>query len=586
MKCWIIIASWYILLAVRMKTAFNWPRYQKLSGIAVNFYYNSKQCLHKIVDTVGRKIIIEQDNCNRITRVDAEHKGQKRNLIEYAYNDNGDLSSITDANGQTTSIRYQNHLMVEKTDRNGQTFYWRYDTNQTGARCVHTYGDGGILEGQIEYKEGYNIVTNSFGEKRIYYYDENNLCIQETDAFGNSIFHEYTDFLELYRDIDEEGNITGYSYNDRGNVIAVQQPDGSVKKFLYDESDKLTMVTGAEGNSTVYVYNQSELQAVINPDNSLTTYKYNDIGLIQSVTNSNDQKTSYCYDDDFNLSKLILPDGADAVWLYDAWGRCLKTINPAKQWQEFKYDLLDRVTRIRKLDGNVVHLTYNAYRNVVHAKDADHDVRFEYTGLGRLKAREENGRRVQFNYDTEERLISLINAHHEVYSFKYDGGGKGSEEIGFDGIKRRYARNKVGKITKVYLPGNKYAEYEYDVAGRLTRAEYSDGDWEVYSYDKNGQVVEALNAYNNVIIERDAKGRVLKDQQNEHYVTSKYNALGKRIEVCSSLGASIKIERDDEGYVGGIRASHGEEIKWEAQLSTILWVSKMKEYYRRNHFRS
>jgi RHS repeat-associated protein len=537
-----------------------------LSGISIKFYYNKKYCLEKIVDTAGREILIELDEFNRVVKVEAEHRGSRRKYIEYAYNEAGDLIAIIDAYGKTTIICYQDHLMIKKTDRNGQTFYWEYDGNSTGARCIHTFGDGGVLSGKIEYKEGYNIVTNSLGEERIYYYDENNLCIQETDQFGNSIFHEYTDFLELYRDIDEEGNITGYSYDDRGNVIAVQKPDASVRKFLYDESGKLTMITDAEGNSTVYVYKRSELQAVISPDSSVTTYKYNDVGLIQSVTNSNDQKTSYCYDDDLNLSKIILPDGADAVWLYDAWGRCLKTINPAKQLQEFKYDLLDRVTRIRKLDGNVVYLTYNAYRNVVHAKDADHDVRFEYTALGQLKARAENGRRVQFNYDTEERLISLINAHKEVYSFKYDSAGKIVEEIGFDGIIRKYVRNKVGKITKAYLPGNKFAQYEYDVTGRLTRAEYSDGDWEVYSYDKNGQVVEAINAYANVIIERDAKGRVLKDQQNEHYVTSKYNVLGKRIEVCSSLGASIKIERDDEGYVGGIRASLGEEIEWEAQL--------------------
>ena len=80
-------------------------------------------------------------------------------MVEYGYNEAGDLIAITDAKEQTTSIVYQNHLMVEKTDRNGQTFYWEYDGLKTGARCVHTWGDGGILEGRIEYHKGFNVVT-------------------------------------------------------------------------------------------------------------------------------------------------------------------------------------------------------------------------------------------------------------------------------------------------------------------------------------------------------------------------------------------------------------------------------------------
>jgi RHS repeat-associated protein len=537
-----------------------------LSGLAVKFYYDGKYCLQKILDTAGREILMELDDSNRITKVTARHNGLHRTLIEYGYNEAGDLSAITDANGQTTSIRYQNHLMVEKTDRNGQTFYWKYDGFSTGAKCIHTYGDGGILEGRIEYKKGFNIVTNSLGETTTYYYDENGLCIQETDSLGNSIFHQYTDFGEFYRDIDEEGSITGYVYDDRGNMTAMQKPDGSVIHYMYDEAGKLQMLTNAEGNSTVYVYKNNVLKAVVGANSSVTSYEYDNAGLIKTIRNNNGQETQLQYDADYNLIKMTFPDGVEASWEYDAWGRCITATNPDNQSQRFRYDLLDRVTHIKKYDGNQVQLRYNAYGDVVYAEDAHHRVNYEYTPLGSLKVREENGTKILFNYNTEERLVSLLNEHGEVYRFRYDERGKIIQETGFDGLTRHYDRDRAGKVIKVARPGKKFTEYEYDLAGRLTRAEHSDGSWEIYSYNRNGHLIEAENENSTVVIQRDSAGRVIKEEQDGYTIERKYNNLGKRIAVTSSLGTSIKIERNDAGLVSSMQATNKEGMNWEAQF--------------------
>jgi RHS repeat-associated protein len=536
------------------------------SGFSIKFYYNANNKLNRIIDTAGRQIFLELDDFDRIIKVTAQHKGFTRTMIEYGYNEAGDLNAITDAKGQTTSIIYQNHLMVEKTDRNGQTFYWKYDGLKAGARCVHTYGDGGLLEGHIEYHKGYNVVTNSLGEQKIYYYDENDLCIQETDALGNSVFHQYTDFMEPYRDIDEEGNITGYVYDKLGNLISIQKPDGSVENYLYDDTGKLKMKTDAESKSTVFVYEKNLLKAVVNADSAVTAYEYTNSGLIKTVSNNNGQQTFLQYDDDNNLAKMILPDNTEAAWEYDVWGRCVKTINPINQSQDFSYDTLNRVIRIKKYDGNKVQLQYNAYEEVVYAEDAHHQVKFEYTPLGSLKTREENGTKIQFNYNTEERLVSLLNEHNEVYRFKYDAKGRIVREIGFDGILRDYIRDRAGKVIRVNRPGQRFTEYEYDFTGRLTRAEYSDGSWEVYGYNKNGQLIEATNENCSIIIERDALGRVIKDNQEEYFVESKYDKLGRRVEVKSSLGASIKLEHNKAGFVSSVIANNNAGANWEAQF--------------------
>lgn len=548
------------------RNAYKLSTISNAAGLSLKFYYNADYILNKIIDTAGREILLELDNFNRITKVTAQHKGFKRTMVEYGYNEVGDLIAITDAKEQTTSIVYQNHLMVEKTDRNGQTFYWKYDGLKTGAKCVHTWGDGGILEGRIEYRKGFNVVTNSLGEQKTYYYDENDLCVQETDALGNSVFHQYTEYMEPYRDIDEEGNITGYVYDDRGNMIAVQKPDGAAINYLYDDNGKLKMITDAEGKSTVYVNKDGLLKAIVAPDSAVTAYEYNAEGLIKTITNNKGLQTQLQYDDDHNLIKMILPDNIDASWEYDAWGRCVKAINPEKQAEDFVYDVLDRVVRIKKYDGNKIQLQYNAYDEVLYAEDAHHRVKFEYTPLGSLQSREENGTRIQFNYNTEDRLVSLLNEQNEVYRFKYDARGKIIREIGFDGIVRDYIRDRAGKVIRVNRAGNRFTEYEYDFAGHLTRAEYSDGTWEIYGYNKNGQLIEAANENSSVIIERDALGRVIKDKQDEYFVESVYDKLGRRAEVKSSLGASIKLERNKAGFVSSVVANNAAGERWEAQF--------------------
>lgn len=535
-------------------------------GLTVKFFYNRHHCLETIIDTAGRKLTIETDAFKRVIKVDAQHNGYTRKLIEYGYNEAGDLNAITDANGQTTFIRYQNHLMVEKTDRNGQTFYWEYDGFGTGARCIHTYGDGGILEGWIQYKDGYNVVTNSLKESTVYYYNEDNLCIQETDPLGNSVFHQYTDFMEPYRDIDEEANITGYVYDERGNLKAIQKPDGSVINYKYDDEGKLQLRSDAEGNATVYVYKNELLSAVVSPDNAVTAYEYGAFGLLKTISNSKGQKTLLYYDNDHNLVRMALSNGDEAKWEYDTWGRCIASTNPENQSQRFTYDALDRVVKVRKYDGNNVQLKYDAYDDVLLAEDDQHRVKFEYTPLGSLKAREENGVRIQFNYNTEERLMSLVNEHGESYRFKYDKRGSIIQETGFDGLTRQYLRDASGKVIRVNRPGEKFTEFEYDLAGRPTRIEYSDGSWEVYSYNRNGQLIEAANENSSVFIERDAAGRVLRETQDDHTVESEYNKLGQRIAVTSSLGAAISIERNEAGFVSRMNAQNNSGTSWEAQF--------------------
>lgn len=551
----------------QLKKQFYKPiRLRNTAGFAIQLVYDHTHNLVKIIDTAGRILNLALDVHNRITAITAHHQGEERLLITYAYNEAGDLIAIGDALGQNTTMIYRNHLMVSKTDRNGQTFYWEYDGVQTGARCVHTWGDGGTLEGWIEYHDGYNLVTNSLKETSVYYYNESKLCTQIKDPLGNSVFYEYTEFMESYREIDEESNLTGFTYDERGNLKTAVLPDGATTTYLHDDQNRLQLKVYPQGNTRIHNYGDDNLLlSIISEDRQVTSFDYNAYGLVENIRNNKGEDTRLFYDDDYNLIKLILPSNAVTEWKFDVWGRCTEKTDSEKHAQGFNYDTLNRVTRIFLPDDNNLKLAYNAYDDVITAQDKKQKVRFEYTALGSLKLREQNGKKVFYNYNTEEQLTSVINEHGEAYRFARDIKGDIIQEEGFDGLQRHYKRDRAGKVIKTERPGNKFSEFEYDLSGRLSRVEHNDGTWAIYGYNLNGELIEAGNQDSSVKLHRDKSGRIKTEEQDGYTVESSYDKLGLRKSLQSSLGASLSFQHDSSGFVNEVNAEHG-SVSWQAKI--------------------
>jgi RHS repeat-associated protein len=542
------------------------------ANFIITLHYNSKGHLLRVTDSVGRHLHIENDTAGRITSVTVRHRGQEQLMVSYAYNEEGDLTTIADALEQSNHISFRNHLMVEKQDRTGQRFYWEYDAKK---RCVHTWGDGGLLEGFIEYypQEGYNLVTNSLGQTTTYYYTPDFVVHQVKDALGNSTFTNYTPDFEIYQEIDEEGTLSGYTYDERGNLASVVQPDGNAYSFSYNEDGNMILGMDPEGNSSSYIYYPSNglLHTVTKPDGTIQVFRYNEQQLLSRVEDTNGNGTLMEYDEDLNLITMILPDGGIARWTYDIWGQCTGSSNPLNQKQTYRYDRLGRVTAMETPDGNYTQLEYDAYDQVLRASDKHHDVRFTYTPLGSVKTREENGSKTNYVYDTEDQLHTIVNEHGETYRFVRNARGEIIQETGFDGITHRFIRDTTGKVVKVERPDGKSTLYEYDYAGMLVRSEQHDGSWSTFNYDRNGQLIEAVNENSMVQFKRDALGRVVEEWQNGHIVKSSYDVNGKRTSLQSSLGARIQLQRNNMGDVTTMKAvAAGLKDAWSVQIQYNL----------------
>ncbi len=251
-----------------------------IDGHKVVLNYGNKGQLKSIMDSVGRIITIEKNSKGFVTEVSVSHKGETKKLISYAYSEEGDLIEITDALEQSTSIEYDNHCMIKKTDRNGQSFYWEYNAKR---KCTKTWGDGGLLTGSFNYYKDHTVMTDERGE-HIYYFNEYDLCVEKVNPLGHSTYYGYNDFQELLYEMDSEGNMTSYEYDDRGNLIKEYSPNGTCVQTEYNENGQVISSTSGRGNTRVYEYDEHQkLSHITNPDGSCLSFEYNEEGLLSEA---------------------------------------------------------------------------------------------------------------------------------------------------------------------------------------------------------------------------------------------------------------------------------------------------------------
>jgi YD repeat-containing protein len=122
--------------------------------VMIRYVYDERARLTEVVDSAGRVVKLEYGERDRLARVllpDPEIFDRWVVHCEYSYSGAGDLVAVKDAVGGVTRYAYagRTHLMVQETDRNGLSFYWIYDGRSSSARCIRTWGDGGIFNQKL-----------------------------------------------------------------------------------------------------------------------------------------------------------------------------------------------------------------------------------------------------------------------------------------------------------------------------------------------------------------------------------------------------------------------------------------------------
>ena len=143
---------------------------------------------------------------------------------------------------------------MELTNQSGMSFHWEYDGKGESARCVHTWGDGRVMEHRIVYGEGFTRTTNGLGHTTKYFYGEDKLIYKNVDANGGVTRQHYNEFEELDVSVNPEGYSRRTVFNEFGLPMQTTDEDGRSTRYTYDARRNLTSVTTPEGRRTAWEY--------------------------------------------------------------------------------------------------------------------------------------------------------------------------------------------------------------------------------------------------------------------------------------------------------------------------------------------
>jgi RHS repeat-associated protein len=516
------------------------------NGYSIRFAYGRDGILTQITDTAGRIFSVENDGKGHISRIIApspDKPGETFVIASYQYDDRNRLIKQTDALGNSMLFEYEGSLLTKETWRNGTWWEIRYDKQGTDAKCLEITGPQDLFHHRLNYvAPDCTIVTNSLGNETTYYHYKG-VVTKRIDPNGAETTFRYNSFNEMEWSSDPLGSTVTASYDEWGNLTNKTSADGGFLQIQYGNKQFPYLPTSAidkTGGRWTWQYDeQGNLKKRINPLKAETSFNYTD-GLLSTITGAMGQQTKLHYDNRNNLIEVLSPDEGRNRWRYDLLGRCMRYENAKSGITEYEYNSLGDAVRIKLPDGNIRELEYDEQGNIVHAKDKDRNVSFTYQGVNKLASRTERGATIRFLYNTEDQLRFVENEEGDRYEFKLNVQGEVVEEVGFDGLTRRYYRDLAGRVNSVERPGKKEIFYGYDEAGRVTKVRYENEEEETYEYRKDGLLTRAVNPYSDVRLERDILGRIVKETCNGESVESQYDIANNRTRITSSLGADIE----------------------------------------------
>ena len=572
---WTLDAQGYMLTDIRgLQYRFGGPEnrsgYRMVSdistrdGFRIRFEYASAGRLSGIISSRGEHLKVETDGLGRVCCVSVRQDNEEVKLVRYRYDGRGDMVETTDALDVSKHFVYADgHLLVQLTNQGGMSFHWEYEGRGENARCVHTWGDGGVMEYFIRYAKGCTRIRNGENAETEYYYGEDRLIYKIVDANGGITRQQYNVYQELEVTVNPEGYTRKTAYNEFGQPVRITDENGEDTFLSYDKNRNLTSLRTPEGRELSWDYDGLD-RVVSRTTLSGETVEYAyEGGILRTITDGQGRVYTLTFNDRYDLELLQFPNGLFRRWEYDGRGRLVQAVDVKGNATRYAYDRADNLIRLEEPDGNVHRFEYDAMGNMVHAADNIREVKFTYGALGVLKSREQERHRITFGYNSELQLRRIGNEAGDNYFFELDGLGQVITEIGFDGLRREYERDGAGRVTRVNRPGGKWTEYLYDGLDHILKEEQYDGEVSLYTYDKDGLLVKAQNAENLLEFTRDRRtGLIIEEKQGEYTVSRTYDSEGNCTRITSSLGADIRHTYDQEGNLQSMQAGENWQASW------------------------
>jgi len=351
-------------------------------------------------------------------------------VTQYGYDNENNLTSITDAKGRVTSFEYDSFRRVTRT-----TF---------PSSLVEAYG--------------YDAVGN---------------LTSKTDRKGQTIQYVYDALDRLEHKGYPDSTGVDYVYDLAGKVMQVNDPSGQYG-FAYDNMGRLIGTTTQYSflpgvtNTTSYTYDKaSNRKTITAPDGSTNTYGYDSLNRLSSLTNSLTGQFGFGYDALSRRTQLTRPNGINTTYAYDSLSHLLSVLHQSGatiiDGAGYGYDLAgNRTSKTNYLNGITEEYTYDPLYQLTQVVQG--------TTTTESYTYDEVGNRLSslgmptYDYNSSNQLTTTSNA-----SYTYDYSGNTLTKTDTTGS-TQYAWDFENRLTSVTLPdtgnGPTVVTFKYDPFGR------------------------------------------------------------------------------------------------------------------------
>ena len=447
------------------------------------------------------------------SQVDGTQTDENGNVTHYVTGVYGEVTSSTDAKGNTTTFQYNAAGQIAQMTQPPLT--------QGGANLVTTYhydANGNLIEEDLPdgsketwtYDPTFNEVTS--------YIDP---AGRETDYSINAANGEIMSMTQ----VSTAGNrVTSFTYTTGGTgqppaglVASITDPRGIVTAITYNTHGLPTQIVYAQGTadqaSVSYTYDSNDNPATYVDELSRTTnFTYDNLNrLIQTVLPPPDPNnptvrptisksydalsnvisesdplsnvTTFSYNNDNQLTQIQQPDPAGGTnytitkYGYDLAGNLTTTTDPMGRITTYGYDGDNRQTSVQ-LPNPVGGGAGGPTSSVVY--DALGDV---------IKSFDDKGAETDYTYDAMGRVLTTTGpaptqgAAQPVTTYTYNADGQVLTETDPMGHETQYQYDDFGELTQETLP-------DPDGAGPLTSTILK------WSYDPDGNMASATDGLN------------------------------------------------------------------------------------------
>lgn len=469
------------------------------------YQYDAKGRLLEETNALGQKAIYRYDEIgNKIYTKDFS----QRTETTYDYDASNRLTKKTlkgfDGIQQEFHYTYDlKHNLTTATDAYGNTTQYQYDPF------------GNTTKTTLPLQQTFNVPARS-ALTQIHY-----------DSMGNPILQ-----------IDAEGNETKTTFNILGKPTNITYPDGATEENTYNLDGTLSLHTDPIGIETHYKYDAFGHIIEKKTNDDVQTFIYDGNHLIESI-DAEGTKTHYRYD---GAGRKIAEETAGECieFTYDHWGRIASRIE-ADLTISYQYDLLGRTLEEKKTNNaktllQITHFEYDSAGNQTAITQGNLSTEhFEYDSLNRLIRKTDPlgniettqyevipnklGQKVLQKTTTDPlglQTIETFDAQHRTISLEK----RKEKTLLLENIYYNLNGQKTAQEEHLYHPDNAQRhilnEWEYDTRDRLiTLIEGNHSKITRYTYNPRGEKI--------AVIKPDAT--IL------HY---QYNSLGHLIHLYSS----------------------------------------------------